>query len=289
MSGALLLKRLQVIQRKKNDSRRRMMYSHNLIKARTEIHLETNKYFSTIKPSANKPKKKPDLQSFKEKCVICLEDIMEKGKSDACNHPYCYNCVLQWCKLTNSCPICKRRFRKINKMIWTRGSSTPKVVCKEFTPDRNLRYDYELTPQQIEQLQREWLESDAAVEEWIVPNDHVVEVFEDALYVAERDIERKLKKLKKEKRVQQRKLQVLKEQQAIAIMEVEGDEADDIIIEEDIDPSTGNHQLVQQKTPSEQPTGHGYNLRARKPRFEMLDYDYLDADDTHFIYPPKKR
>jgi hypothetical protein len=38
-------------------------------------------------------------------CAICLDNIT-KSATGTCNHHFCYNCLIKWCKLKNKCPKC---------------------------------------------------------------------------------------------------------------------------------------------------------------------------------------
>lgn len=45
------------------------------------------------------------------KCSICLEEINENdeiGIFQFCPHIYHFNCINQWCTISNSCPLCKQ-------------------------------------------------------------------------------------------------------------------------------------------------------------------------------------
>ncbi|KAH0672472.1 hypothetical protein KY290_024706 [Solanum tuberosum] len=46
----------------------------------------------------------------KERCSICLDDYYDKEKLTeiSCGHIYHYDCIREWIKLKNICPICKR-------------------------------------------------------------------------------------------------------------------------------------------------------------------------------------
>ena len=33
-----------------------------------------------------------------------------------CGHKYCYNCILDWSKVSNHCPLCKKKFNKVYKI-----------------------------------------------------------------------------------------------------------------------------------------------------------------------------
>lgn len=47
-------------------------------------------------------------------CCICLNNICNKGIINPCQHEFCYDCIYMWSKQTNTCPICRERFNKIN-------------------------------------------------------------------------------------------------------------------------------------------------------------------------------
>ncbi|CAG9333578.1 unnamed protein product [Blepharisma stoltei] len=43
-------------------------------------------------------------------CCICLNSIEFQGKLDTCQHTYCYDCIMRWSEIENTCPVCKNRF-----------------------------------------------------------------------------------------------------------------------------------------------------------------------------------
>lgn len=52
--------------------------------------------------------KEPDT-----KCKICFELITERGELNCCQHEFCFNCIHQWSKTSNTCPFCKREFNAL--------------------------------------------------------------------------------------------------------------------------------------------------------------------------------
>ncbi|KAK3751800.1 hypothetical protein QZH41_013261 [Actinostola sp. cb2023] len=48
-------------------------------------------------------------------CIICLDEVRCRGKITVCEHWFCFGCIVEWSKNTNTCPICKARFRTISK------------------------------------------------------------------------------------------------------------------------------------------------------------------------------
>lgn len=43
----------------------------------------------------------------KVKCMICLEEILERTKMNKCSHFFCFECIHKWAEVTNCCPLCK--------------------------------------------------------------------------------------------------------------------------------------------------------------------------------------
>lgn len=50
-------------------------------------------------------------------CSICYEEIKERGYLDCCDHMFCFPCIYKWSSSSNTCPICKRRFKSIVKEV----------------------------------------------------------------------------------------------------------------------------------------------------------------------------
>lgn len=49
-------------------------------------------------------------------CVICLSPPSEVAKINCCDHVFCFDCILQWSKVENTCPLCKSRFESISRV-----------------------------------------------------------------------------------------------------------------------------------------------------------------------------
>eukprot|EP00656_Telonema_subtile_P043804 TRINITY_DN50106_c0_g2_i1.p1 TRINITY_DN50106_c0_g2~~TRINITY_DN50106_c0_g2_i1.p1 ORF type:complete len:167 (+),score=23.28 TRINITY_DN50106_c0_g2_i1:103-603(+) len=49
-------------------------------------------------------------------CAICLDQPPKDPVHLACKHEFCYECILKWgTEVSNTCPLCKQRFREIRK------------------------------------------------------------------------------------------------------------------------------------------------------------------------------
>ncbi|XP_065893367.1 PHD and RING finger domain-containing protein 1-like [Dysidea avara] len=70
-------------------------------------------------------------------CTICLGNIKFRGKLSVCRHQFCYTCIFEWSKNTNTCPLCKKRFRCITR-VCVACTTPPRQVR---VPDKNGYHD----------------------------------------------------------------------------------------------------------------------------------------------------
>ena len=69
--------------------------------------------------SAENRKKSTDvnlLSSAKRECCICYADEVKSAGLLDCNHYFCFECISDWAKVTNLCPLCKGAFVRIRKI-----------------------------------------------------------------------------------------------------------------------------------------------------------------------------
>ena len=67
-------------------------------------------------------------------CVICLEpDVHIRGKLSTCKHVFCFYCICQWALNSNTCPLCKYKFRCISEFEVRTGS----VLSKKRVGDKS--------------------------------------------------------------------------------------------------------------------------------------------------------
>ena len=50
---------------------------------------------------------------FGDVCVICQEDVTDRGRLDGCAHLFCVPCIVRWAEVETKCPLCKARFEVI--------------------------------------------------------------------------------------------------------------------------------------------------------------------------------
>lgn len=60
----------------------------------------------------------PEQPDEEKKCCICLEepDDHEAASINGCHHVFCFGCIEKWAARENSCPLCKSRFTKIERV-----------------------------------------------------------------------------------------------------------------------------------------------------------------------------
>lgn len=51
-----------------------------------------------------------------QKCPICLSYPKNPCRSNKCAHIFCYKCLRKWFKIRKTCPLCRKRFSKINSI-----------------------------------------------------------------------------------------------------------------------------------------------------------------------------
>lgn len=66
-------------------------------------------------------------KATQEICGICLDSVnIIKGSLPVCVHTFCFDCIHQWSKTSNTCPMCKATFRMISRAEV--GKGRPKRV-----------------------------------------------------------------------------------------------------------------------------------------------------------------
>ena len=74
----------------------------------------------------------------KENCSICLGEVENRGRI-SCDHKFCFECIHNWSKVTNLCPICKKAFKKITAVA---DSTEKKRGVKRKGPPKEMKVIY---------------------------------------------------------------------------------------------------------------------------------------------------
>ncbi|CAD8093743.1 unnamed protein product [Paramecium primaurelia] len=67
-------------------------------------------------------KKKQTNEQPLENCSICYGEIIDKGIIQTCKHTYCFQCIEIWAKEKQTCPQCRVKFNKIQR-VWKQGKA----------------------------------------------------------------------------------------------------------------------------------------------------------------------
>jgi hypothetical protein len=88
--------------------------------------------------SSNTPKSTASMDNKSPACTICLDNMTKPSKVNGCEHMFCRDCIDPWAAVSNSCPLCKKEFKKIyyydsnvNKIIYTRNVKKKKFKYEE--------------------------------------------------------------------------------------------------------------------------------------------------------------
>ena len=113
-------KRGSTTKKSKNASSRKKPPPGAALKKDPNGKSETKDDFTDSKPSAV------------ESCCICMCDAKpnDQAKIDGCEHRFCFHCIEKWSERENTCPLCKARFTKIERVIRkrTKGMKNTKKV-----------------------------------------------------------------------------------------------------------------------------------------------------------------
>lgn len=74
-----------------------------------------------LKPAPPSPQAEDEdekKQAATESCCICMCDVEGEDLAgiSGCEHMFCFECIEKWAERENSCPLCKNRFTKIDRV-----------------------------------------------------------------------------------------------------------------------------------------------------------------------------
>lgn len=74
-------------------------------------------------------------------CSICTEVITDTATLN-CQHVFCYDCILAWCKQTNTCPLCRAIITRIDNDSFYQPVGKPKIPYAERMNEYIARRDF---------------------------------------------------------------------------------------------------------------------------------------------------
>jgi hypothetical protein len=78
-----------------------------------------------------------DVQALPS-CAICLTAISDPTTLVACTHSFCYECISQWLRKSNKCPLCKS---KSSAFIRSSQDSNAQLLIYRHPKERRDRSD----------------------------------------------------------------------------------------------------------------------------------------------------
>jgi len=82
------------------------------LESKTEKEKDANITVPSVVINENETEKKAEEEI---QCGICFEKLEIQGILDSCQHLFCFLCIEHWSKTSNTCPMCKARFRQLTK------------------------------------------------------------------------------------------------------------------------------------------------------------------------------
>lgn len=56
-----------------------------------------------------------DANDPENACPICYENITNRTQLDGCSHVFCWECIRIWSEKSNTCPMCRKKFKILRK------------------------------------------------------------------------------------------------------------------------------------------------------------------------------
>lgn len=121
------------------NNRRRKPPPNAKIDEDYDIEETANKKTCTSK-SANKKSAREDGAPSPACCICMCEPSKDAlSKIDGCEHRFCFTCIGKWADRENTCPLCKERFTRIERVNKVRGkkgvSNTKRVKQRDQRAD----------------------------------------------------------------------------------------------------------------------------------------------------------
>lgn len=85
--------------------------------------------------------KKPEASL--DTCCICMCEVERNdiAQINSCDHRFCFECIEKWAERENTCPLCKVRFTKIERVNKKRGKKGERAKNVKKVKQRDQRSD----------------------------------------------------------------------------------------------------------------------------------------------------
>jgi hypothetical protein len=60
-------------------------------------------------------------------CAICTETPVDPARNNGCTHEFCFTCIEIWSRNTNTCPLCKSKFTRLDRIIKAKVQTAPRT------------------------------------------------------------------------------------------------------------------------------------------------------------------
>lgn len=61
-------------------------------------------------------------------CPICLGQLENATCVEVCHHRFCFICIWEWAKLTETCPLCKQPFKQLLRTVTADNNHEERVA-----------------------------------------------------------------------------------------------------------------------------------------------------------------
>jgi hypothetical protein len=65
-------------------------------------------------------------------CSVCMSPHVNPSRPITCGHTFCYECLISWCRIKITCPICKQVFTRLQRTSDDDGQTRIITINKDF-------------------------------------------------------------------------------------------------------------------------------------------------------------
>lgn len=97
-----------------------------------------HKITANVIPDTNIDSDSSDGQS--ERCPICLVSFKQQeiGTPESCDHTFCLDCIMEWSKNVNTCPVDRQEYRLILVREQLKGKVVNQIPVEKPVPEQDI-------------------------------------------------------------------------------------------------------------------------------------------------------